>query len=527
MSRSGKLTSTLLTAAILLVSGCANLKEWWQNGFEVGPEYCEPPASVAPNWLQADDPRLQSTVPVLCDWWATFDDPKLNSLIETAYRENLDLQKAAYRIVEAHANRNMVAGQLFPQRQNAVGTYVHGQISENLDQGAFPNVFNLWLDGLAVSWELDIWGKFRRARESADAELDASIDTYHDVLVLLLADVATNYIQIRTFQQELQNVRQNVAIQRKALELSQSRFESGRTSEQDVQQARSNLERTEATITPLSTGLRQANNRLCILLGVPPEDLLGELGEEPIPRAPAEIAVGVPADLLRRRPDVRRSERMVAAQCAQIGVAEADFYPGFGLFGFLGLSGNQFPDLFQGSSYTGIIAPNFSWKILNYGRVRNHVKIEEARLQQRVLDYQQTVLRAGREAEDAITAALGAQEQIRHLDASVKAAERAVSLVLGRYEEGKTDFTPVSLATDSLARAQDLLAEARQELALNLVRLYKALGGGYEAFSDCPTDTPALTTAPEWEAMNGSAENSDAGAPDTPLTVDVPPPSAP
>src|SRR5437899_3063819 len=150
MRKPGKMAATLLAASILLASGCTTLREWWQNGFEVGPNHYEPPAPVAPNWFQADDPRLQSTVPVLCDWWATFDDPKLNSLIETAYRENLDLQKAACRIVEAHANRNMVAGQLFPQQQNAVGTYVHGQISQNLSQGAFPNLFNVWLDGLAV-----------------------------------------------------------------------------------------------------------------------------------------------------------------------------------------------------------------------------------------------------------------------------------------------------------------------------------------------------------------------------------------
>src|SRR5438876_7211122 len=195
MRERGRLTATLLTGVILLTSGCTTLREWLSNGFKVGPNYHEPLAAVAPNWLQADDPRLQSTAPVLCDWWATFNDAKLNSLIEIAYRENLDLQKASYRIVEAHANRNMVAGQLFPQRQSAVGTYVHGQISENLQQGAFPPHFNLWLYGPAVSWELDLWGKFRRAREAADAELDSSIDNYHDVLVLLLADVASNYIQ--------------------------------------------------------------------------------------------------------------------------------------------------------------------------------------------------------------------------------------------------------------------------------------------------------------------------------------------
>jgi NodT family efflux transporter outer membrane factor (OMF) lipoprotein len=502
------MASMLLIAAILLASGCTSLREWCDNGFKVGPEYSEAPAPVAPNWLEADDPQLESTTPVLRDWWTTFDDPQLNALIETAYEANLDLQKAAFRIVEAHANRNMVAGQLFPQQQTAFGTYVHGQISENLQQGAFPNVFNVWLDGLALSWELDLWGKFRRAREAADAELDASVDNYHDVLVLLLADVATNYIQIRTFQQELQNVIQNIDIQRQALELAQARFETGKTSEQDVQQARTNLERTEATITPLKTGMRQANNRLCILLGVPPRDLIAELGESPIPSAPAEIAVGIPADLLRRRPDVRRSERAVAAQCARIGVAEADYFPSFGLFGFLGYSGSQFPDVFQGSSFTGIVAPYFNWKILNYGRIRNHVKIEETRLKQQVFEYQQTVLRAGREAEDAITAALGAQEQIEHLAASVRAAARSVRLVLSRYEEGKTDFTPVSIATESLARAQDQLAEAQQVRALNLVRTYKALGGGYEAFAGCPPDEAASTAGPPWEAVSASTEEA-------------------
>jgi NodT family efflux transporter outer membrane factor (OMF) lipoprotein len=517
MQGRGNLAAALMTAVMLLASGCTTLGEWLNNGCKVGPSYREPPAAVAPNWLQAEDPRLQSTAPVLCDWWAAFNDPKLSSLIEIAYRENLDLQKAAYRIVEAHANRNMVAGELFPQRQGVLGAYVHGQISETLQQGAFPQLFNLWLNGPAISWELDLWGKFRRAREAADAELDASIDNYHDVLVLLLADVATNYIQIRTLQQELQNVRENLVIQRKAMTLARSRFQSGKTSEQDVQQALTNLERTESTVAPLQTGLQQANNRICILRGMTPRDLTCELGTEPIPSAPATIAVGVPSELLRRRPDVRRSERAVAAQCAQIGVAEADFYPSFSLSGFLGYSGDQFVDLFRAASFTGIIAPNVEWKILHYGRIENHVRVEEARLNQRIRDYQQTVLRAGREAEDSITAALGAQEQIRHLSASLEAAERSVTLALIRYEEGKTDFTPVALAIESLTRAQDLLAEAKQDLAINLVRIYKALGGGYEAFPCCPDGTPRpheklASSAPVCTAQDTSPTSPTGGA---------------
>lgn len=498
MRKRGKLASALLGAAVLSAAGCTTLREWWQNGLKVGPNHQQPMAAVAPQWLQSDDPRVQSGTPVPCAWWTAFDDPKLDWLIDKAYRENLDLQQAAYRIVEARANRNMVAGQLFPQRQEFVGAFAHGQISDNVTQGAFPNLFNLWFDGFAVTWEFDLWGKIRRAREAADATLDASVDSYNDVLVLLLADVATNYIQVRTFQQELQNARQNMVIQRKALELAESRHKSGRTSEVDVQQAISTLARTEAAIPPLEAGLRQANNRLCILLGTPPHDLLADLEVRPIPSAPADIAVGVPADLLRRRPDVRRSEREVAAQCAQIGVAEADFYPSFGLAGFLGYSGNQFPDLFKDASFTGIIAPNIQWKILNYGRIKNHVMIEEARLKERVLDYQQTVLRAGREAEDAITAALAAQEQIRHLTVSMKAAERSATLALARYEEGKTDFTPVFTAQEAQVRAQDQLAEAQQGLALNLVRTYKALGGGWEAFQghcniqNCKPEVPTV-----------------------------------
>lgn len=475
----------LLTGPLLVClfgCGCTTLGQWWTNGLKVGPNYDLPPAPVAPSWTQSADKRVQSSEEELCAWWGVFHDPELDSLIDTAYQQNLDLKKAAQRILEAKYSRNRTAGDLFPQSQKDVGGYIHGQISKNLTQGAFPNLFDLHYEGLAASWEIDLWGKYRRALESANADLDAADENYKDVLVILLGDVATNYVRLRSFQQRLAYAQRNVEIQKGTLEGAQQRFQAGKSSEMDVQQARINLTQTESTIPPLITGRWEANNQLCVLLGIPAQDLSERLKRGPIPVAPPEVMVGIPADLLRRRPDVRRAERDVAAQCAKIGVAEADFYPSISVAGFLGYSSNELSKLLMGSSFTGFIIPDYSWKLLNYGRVINNVRAEDARLQQKVLDYQAKVLHAGEEVESAIVAFLQSQAEARSLAESVQAADRFTALVLGQYQEGTIDFNRVFNAQETLVRQQDRLATAQQGVAVNLIRVYRALGGGWEAF---------------------------------------------
>lgn len=472
---------------ILFLVGCTTFREWVQNGFKLGLNFHPPPAAVAGDWLDSADPHLVRKPTADDAWWGVFQDPSLTYLIETAYRQNLDLRTAATRVLQAQAQRNVAAGNLFPQTQDLIGDYAHAQISKNLTifsnpQASLPNTVNVWATGFNASWELDFWGRLRRSVESSQADLNASVEGYHDALVTLVADVATSYVQIRTFQQRIAYARRNVEIQKGSLGLAEARLREGKSTSLDVKQARSILAQTEASIPPLVIGLRQANDRLCLLLGLPPRDLASCLEEASIPTAPAEVSAGIPAELLQRRPDVRRRLREVAAQSAQIGVAEADFYPQVGVTGFLGYAASDIRNLFAENSFTGLILPNFQWKILNYGRVSNNVRLQDARFQERVLQYQQTVLAAGREVEDALVGFLQYQLQARSLGVSVSEAEGSVQLVQAQYKAGLVDFNRVFTTQAQLVSQQDQLAIARGNIALSLIAVYRALGGGWQSF---------------------------------------------
>ncbi len=483
----------VLTLAALLVAGCSNIDQWWHNGLvsKSWPAYKPlPGAPVAADWTAAAYPRIVTAPADDCAWWTVFHDPALNGLIETAYRQNLDLRIAGTRILEARAERNIAAGNLFPQSQNAVGGYAHGQVSRNLAL-PLPSTVNAWATGFNASWELDFWGRFRRLVEAGDATLDASVEGYHDALVLLLSEVANNYIELRTFETRLQFARRNVEIQRGSLGLAEERFKKGSATELDVSQARANLEQTEALVPPLEIGRRRASDRLCVLLGMPVSDLACTLPPAPIPQAPLELAVGIPADLLGRRPDIRRAERQVAAECARMGVAEADLYPQFGVSGFLGYAAGDLRQLFESKSFTAFILPSFEWKILNYGRVVNSIHSQDARYRRAALEYQQTVLNAGQEVEDALVGFVQTQQQARHLDASVRESGRAVELATDQFEGGLADFNRVFTTQTAMVNAQDQLAIARGNIALQLVAAYTALGGGWQFFC-AGSETPGL-----------------------------------
>ena len=444
-----------LAVLAMMATGCTPLKEWVHNGFKVGPNFEEPQAAVATDWIDAGDPRLIPRSAPDSAWWNVFQDPELDSLIETAYRQNLDLKTVGTRVLQAQAQRNIEVGNLFPQTQNANADYVHAQIGRNINvfnnpRVQLPSNLNVWAAGFNASWELDLWGRIRRTIESANADRDAAVEAYYDSLVTLTADVATDYVQIRTAQQRIAYARRNVEIQRGSLRLAEARLRDGKATALDVKQARSSLAQTESTLPPLAISLRQANDRLCVLLGLSPEDLTAMLGETPIPAAPPEAAVGIPAQLLQRRPDVRRAMRDAAAQSARIGVAEADFYPQVGVTGFLGYLSSDIHHLFAEKSFTGLILPTFSWKILNYGRVLNNVRNQDARLQEKVFQYQQTVLKAGQEVEDALVAFLQYQLQARSLEVAVKESQDSVVLVQAQYQGGLVDFNRVFDARRSL-----------------------------------------------------------------------------
>jgi NodT family efflux transporter outer membrane factor (OMF) lipoprotein len=479
-------------------TGCSEFKNWVRT-HKVGPEYRKPVASVSQEWIDFNDPRVISEQQSVneCAWWHTLNDPQLNQIVMQSYEQNLSLRAAGMRVMEARARRGVAAGLLFPQSQEAVGGYSRVQVSERGNAFGLPIVsdraFDFWSTGLNVGWEVDVWGRFRRNLESADANLDASIEDYDDILVCLIAETAAAYVEIREFEQRLVYVRQNVESQKESLKLAQSRFRNGLTSELDVTQAESNLAQTEALIPLLEIGLRESNNRLCVLTGTPPRDLQPELGAAPIPASSSEVVVGIPAELLRRRPDIRRAERQVAAQSAQIGIATADLFPAFSINGSIGWQGQSASDLFTSPANVGSIGPAFNWNILHYGRIRNNILAQDARFQELAILYQETVLKANSEVEDAIVGFLQSQEQVRSLQKGVQSSERSVELALTQYREGTTDFNRVFNLQSILFNQQDELAVAQAAVTLSLVRIYKALGGGWQIrCSNCEFETLAM-----------------------------------
>jgi NodT family efflux transporter outer membrane factor (OMF) lipoprotein len=511
-----------LVGLVLLGSGCVATGplEWIRNGFKVGPNYCRPPAPVADEWIEGNDPRVQSRHLKYGGWWSVFQDPTLNALVETAYRQNLTLRVVGARVLQARAQQAISVGNIFPQTQQATGQYSRVGISENApnNPSAFQaqaaslgggstspnpligNFYSDWTAGFNLSWELDFWGRFRRGIESANATLDASVETFDDALVTLLADVATNYVQYRIAQQRIKIARDNVRIQEGVLALAEDRFKVGTATRLDVEQARTVLEQTRSTIPALQIVKGQANDVLCILLGIPPRDLEPELGlgpergKSPMPSTPGWVAAGIPGDLLRRRPDVRSAERQVSAQTAQIGVAEADLYPTIAINGTIGYEATDLSKLFESRSFMGTITPGFKWNILNYGRITNNVRLQQSRTQELISTYQNLVLTAAQQVQTALRGFLRSGEQAEDLSRSVKAAVAATDLGVQQYKTGTVPFNTVFNLETTQVQQQDNLAVAQGNIALNLITVYRALGGGWEIRLKNDTCGAALMT---------------------------------
>ncbi|MFL5340397.1 MAG: efflux transporter outer membrane subunit [Gemmataceae bacterium] len=491
------LTGLALTG--LLACGCNSLREYADNGFKVGPNYGRPPAPVADDWIDASDARVRKQGEDPGQWWTVFRDPVLDSLVCSTYRQNLTLREAGFRVLQARAQLAIDVGELFPQQQSLTGAYTRTELSRQTAVGGATarRFVSQWNYGFNLAWELDFWGRFRRAVEADSATLDASVENYDDVLVTLLSDVATAYVQMRTLEQRIKYAKENVALQKATLTIVQGQVRVQLRPEIDLIQARSTLEQTEAQIPELEISLRQAANQLCILIGIPPEDLQARLGPGTIPEAPADVVVGVPADLLRRRPDVRRAERQAAAQCAIIGVAEAELYPHFSIGGNVGYAAQRFPDLFSGKAFTGSVGPSFTWNVLNYGRLVNNVRLQDARFQELIAGYQQAVLTANQDVENGLVTFLKAQERTRLQASAVNDAERAVKIALEQYRAGTVDLTRVTLLQQNLVQLQDILAQARGEIGLGLIQVYKALGGGWQIrLTGCEPTPPAANPAP-------------------------------
>ena len=515
--------------AVLLNSGCVLTTpgQWIRNGFKVGPNYGRPPAPVAEAWIQANDPSVQNHH--LHDWWQVFQDPTLDALIVTAYEQNPTLRIAGTRVLEARAGQAIAVGNIFPQTQQATGSYARVNLNSNMPlvgpllQSLPPTdrslAFSNWFDGFNLSWELDLWGRIRRNIESNNASLDASVEDYDAALVTLLADVATNYVQYRIAQQRIKIARDNVRIQERILALAEEKFRVGTTNRLDVEQARTVLEQTRSTIPSLQIALGQANDTLCTLVGFPPRDLepeLGpgpELGSNPMQNTPAWVATGIPADLLRRRPDVRSADAGWRPSLLRSEWPRPPCTPPSPSTACIGWDAADLTKLFETKSFIGAVFPSFTWNILNYGRIKNNVRLQEARTQELIATYQNTVLNAGREVQTPLRGFLRSREQAEDLARSVAAARAATELGVQQYRAGTIDFNRVFNLETTQVQQQDQLAVASGNIALNLVSVYRALGGGWELRLQQRTiaaGVPMANTARR-EAAEGGASRSRPG----------------
>ena len=456
------------------------------SGCMVGPDFRRPEAAVSPSWIEAADNRVKGEAGNYRNWWRSFADPLLDRLVDRAYRENLTLRAAGVRVLEARAQLGIAVGEFYPQTQQTAGSLEHVRTSGSSAQPFPPFEFSQDQIALSASWELDFWGKFRRSIQSASAAWLATAADYDNALVSLTADVADSYINVRTLEKRLDIARQNVETQQESLKIAEARFRFGAASQLDVEQAKTQLNDTRASIPTLRAQLRQQKDALCVLLGMAPNDLADMLkGPAGIPVSPRQITVGIPADLLRRRPDIRSAEYQAAAQSARIGVARAELYPALSLngsFGFLASNAGQarLGDLFQWQSRSYQFGPAFQWNILNYGQIKNNVRLQDAKLQELLLNYQNSVLKAQQDVEDNLAALLRSQERASFLAESAQAARNSLDLAVRQYREGVKDFTTVLLAQQSLLSEQDSLAATLGSISVNLVGVFRALGGGWE-----------------------------------------------
>jgi len=458
-----------LCLALVFLGGCA----------AVGPDYVPPEKEVSSRWhtpLKGGLAGESTDQEALSQWWRTLDDPVLARLMEEAVTGNLDLKEARARVREARAKRGIEDAGLFPY-VDASGKMTRSQGSEETGAGTRRT---LYAAGFDAGWEVDIFGGIRRSVEAADADLQASQASLRDVLVTLTAEVGLNYVEMRAYQTRLAVAEANLKAQEETHQLTQWRFQAGLSDALSVEQARYNLENTRSQVPTLRSGLEASLNRIAVLLGKEPGELHKELASSaPIPVTPMQVAVGIPAECIRRRPDIRQAERELAGQTARIGVATAELYPKFSLLGSIGLEALSLGGFASSDGLTYSFGPTFSWRIFDAGAIRQNIEVQTALQEQALVRYESAILFALEEVENSLKAYAEEQNRRAALQQASEAAQQAVKLAQNKYEAGIIDFNEVLDAQRSQLSFEDQLAQSEGTVTTHLITLYKALGGGW------------------------------------------------
>ena len=450
----------------------------------VGPNYKEPKKQVAAHWANKNA-TVKETPFKDTKWWQEFHDPTLTALINQSYQNNISLQIAGVRVLQTRAQLAQSVGQLYPQQQTMIGNYNYNQIGGTSFQQILPPKFDTALLGFSANWEIDFWGKYRRAIQANDAAFLASLAAYDNALVTLTSDTASTYVKIRTYERQIIITKANIVVQKAGLKIARARFNAGQASLVDVEQALTELGQTEATMPSLVSNLQKQKDALAFLLGTVPNGIDTVLKKNRgIPRAPGSVAVGSPKDALVRRPDIHQARLEAVSQSAAIGATQANLYPALSLTGTFAFSSNSIgtssiTDLFQWGNRNVMTGPALSWPLLNYGQITNAVRAQDAVFQQALLNYVNLVLKAQQEVQDNITAYIEAKKAEQFLAKANTSAIKSLKLALIRYKEGETDFTPVLNAEQQQLSVQTSLVNAQGDIPQALIALYRALGGGW------------------------------------------------
>jgi multidrug efflux system outer membrane protein len=453
-------------------------------GCGVGPNYKRPQLAVPNQWTVAPARGTSAKAIEKEDWWSSFQDPELNSLIERAAAQNLDLKLALERVEEARAARGIARSGYFPSmdasasasrnRQKVIAPVAPGSVK------IVPVEFNNFQGGVGASWELDVFGGIRRGVQAASADVAAAEENRRDVRVILFGDVGRVYTQLRGFQRRLEIANKNIKTQQDTLDLTRARAKAGLATELDVSRAAAQLESTRAAVPTLLSGIDISIHRLSVLLGEEPGALRSELeNASPIPAAGPDVGVGLPSDLLKQRPDIRRSEAQLVAATARIGEAKADMFPHFVLTGAAGRQASQLHDITLGAGNFFSVGPGISLPLFTGGRIRSNIAVQDARQREALINYRSSVLNALEEVQNALVNYAEEQERRDRLNEAAQQSQLAVDLATEQYKAGLTDFLSVLDAQRELYADEDQAVQSQTSVTTNVIALYRALGGGW------------------------------------------------